>query len=191
MTNWEAADDALVGLTDDALVEQAIRDRSDARLRRVRQSESATLIGTLVDLAETQTAVTVDVTTGRTLQGRLLGVAADHVVLALPGRARLLVRTSTITSIRPDPGALARAALGERESLSSATLMEVLADIVETEAEISIVMEGSTAVLLGTVLAVGEDIVSLRLQGQQAPIYLVGDAMSDIIIPDGRDAHDL
>lgn len=183
MSDWLAADDPLVGLTDDALVEQAIRDRTQARLHRSRQSDVATLIGTLVDLAETAAAVSIDVSTGRTHQGRLTGVAADHVSLRLAGTVRLLVRTSTIAAVRPDPGATVRAAMGDRDHDQSTTLLEVLAGLVDTDHEVSVVVRGSSSVMHGHLLAVGEDVVTLQLQGQSAPVYIAGDAICDVLVP--------
>ena len=171
----------LVGMTDDELVAQRIREREQDRLRSSQQAEIATLVGTLVDLAERQEQVTVHTTADRDHRGRLVAVARDHVRLELSDRSRVLLATSSLTAVRPDPQGHHGDARGERDLVADQELLEVLVELVPARPDLAVVLAGSGKVLHGRLTAVGEDVVTLRLVGDDHATFVPGAAIVEVL----------
>lgn len=185
MSHWQPGDDPLVGLTDDARLAEAISERSEQRELTTRATELATLVGTLRDLAERHAGVGVTTTSGRTYRGSALALAVDHVVLATGSGQRVFVRLDTIGLVRPDPDRRAPLAQGEREPAQDLLLLERCARWVEDRPAIALTVDGTTDLLRGRLLAVGDDLVSIALDGSRTPVYVAANAIEAVALEDG------
>jgi hypothetical protein len=174
-------DDPFVQLTDEGRLADAIRERADERELRQQLSEFATFAGTMRDLAEAGRTVTVRSGSGRSYQGRLLAVAIDHLVVSAGSSRTVHVAVDQVTSVQLDPTAVANVAAGERAAAQDRTLDEVLAAAVEDRPVVVLVTRGDGEAHRGQLLAVGEDVVTLRVEGAGAR-YLPAGALSEIVV---------
>lgn len=175
-------DHDLIEMSDDAIVAERIRERELDRLQASRQAETATLYGTLVDLAEHRQLVTLHTSADRDHRGRLTTVARDHVRLSMADGKDVLLLTASITAVRPDPQARRYDARGDREVALDEELVEVLVHLVPTRPDLAVVLAGSGKLLHGRLTAVGEDVVTLRLVGDEYATYLPADAIIEVLL---------
>lgn len=179
-------DDPYVQLTDDGRLADAIAERSAERQLRQEQSEFATFAGTMRDLAEARRDVTVRSGSGRSYQGALLAVAIDHVVVRAGSSRSVHVAIDQVTAVQVDPTSPAGAASGDREAAQDRTLDEVLAAALGDRPVVVVVTRGDGEAHRGQLLAVGEDVVTLRVEGAGAR-YLPTSALSEVVVDRGSD----
>jgi hypothetical protein len=165
--------DPYVALADEAVHRAAVASRREERDRRDRASELATWLGALRDLAERDVEVSVGCAAGRGHRGRLVAVGPDHLGLRLPTGALVLVALDTVRSVRPEPGHRGGAAMGDREPPADRTLAEVLQDLADRDGTAAIALRDVADPLQGTVLGLGEDVMTLRLDTAQRETVLV------------------
>jgi hypothetical protein len=139
---------------------------ADARRRerwlRQQASEEATLVGTLVDLAEEYVDVAI-VVGARTVTGRITGVGRDALVLADHLDAVTVVALAPIVAVRVAgrrPGA--GEASGTRPPAGSWSLADALDALAAERNPVRLGVRGGE-LLSGEVVAVGDDVVTLRL----------------------------
>ena len=96
-------DSQLHALTDDARRAEAIQQRRQRSNRAMSAALSGTFLGTLTELAETGSVVTVLTRTGATIRGQIAAVGPDIVVVHAAERARTLIRLAAIEGLR-EPG---------------------------------------------------------------------------------------
>ena len=181
--SWQPpARDPYVELGDEGRTAEAVRERLVERELRQRASESATFAGTLRDLAEAATAVTLRVATGRSYQGALVAVAIDHVVLRSDAGASVHVAVDQVTAVQPGPGYPPAVATGERESAAGRTLDEVLFDALEERPTVALVTQGDGASHRGRLLAVGEDVLTLQATDAGMLRYVPTHSVSEVVI---------
>ena len=155
----------------DERINDAVRERSRERWLRQQALEDATLAGILTDLAERRSEVVVTTRT-RQVAGRLLGVANDFLVLEDRERAGVLVATGHLAGISPLAGdARFSDPSGDRSPPLSLNLLDAL---VMLAADRSPVRLGLTdgEVVLGDLMAVGRDVVTLRGPTRRANLYV-------------------
>lgn len=179
---WRPADDALVGLTDETRVAEAVAERSRQRDLTLRASELATLAGTLRDLAERRAGVGVTTVSGRTYQGRATAVSTDHVVLQTPVGQQVFVRLTAIATVRPDRDSHAPLAQGDREPSQDLLLVERCARWVGDRPALALSVRGHDDLVRGRLLAVAEDLLSVALDGSRSPTYVAVDAVDAVAI---------
>jgi hypothetical protein len=155
--------DELLRLLDDARAEE----RSDARgreraLRQVAE-ESASLVGTLVDLVERGSTVTVRTEAGRSHHGPLRLVATDFCVLAAEA-GDVWIGLEAITTVRPRADERHRAATGSRASIDL-LFVEALARIAPERPRLAVVLAGGESIV-GELQTVGIDVLTLQLEGE-------------------------
>lgn len=141
--------------------EDAARSRTRERWMRQQAEEAATWIGTLLDLAERRQAVVVDLRSGTTLSGALVGVGEDVCLLAAPtGRSpTTLVATVHIGSVRalsPVPGA----ASGDRRPSLRLTLAGALGALA-AEREVAHFGLAGGGEVTGRILGFGADVLTV------------------------------
>lgn len=149
--------DPFLRLLDDARADERSAARIRERLLRQAAQEGASLVGTLLDLAESGAPVTVRTIVGRTFSGPLELVAADFVAVG----ADAWVATAAVATVRPGSGA--GAAAGDRVA-ADLTLLDALALVAPDRPRAAFVVGGGDTVA-GELLAVGTDVVSVRLDG--------------------------
>lgn len=176
--------DPYVELADDAAHEAAVRARAEERALRETAAELATWVGTLRDLAEARRTVTVHLAAGRTHRGRIVAVGVDHIGLETERGALALLRLTAIRLVRTEPERPAPPATGDRARAQDRTLLEALDRLVDRGARVALVLDGDREPLVGRLLALGEDVLTLRLDGAggnavYAPIGAVAEVLLD------------
>jgi hypothetical protein len=144
----------------------------DVSLRSGRRVAEALRVSGL-DVAERDVDVSVGCAAGRAHRGRLVAGGPDHLGLRLPTGALVLVALDTVRSVRPEPGHRGGAAMGDREPPADRTLAEVLQDLADRDGAAAIALRDVADPLQGTVLGLGEDVMTLRLDTAQRETVLV------------------
>ena len=168
-----ALDDLLQRLLDDA---RADAGRDARRRRRVFQAlaeESATLQGTLHDLAERHAEVVVRTTAGHQFRGRVRAAARDFVIVATDAGDHWIALEG-LETVRPAPEERQPPATGDRTALDL-TLVEALGRVAPERPMIAVNTASGESVL-GTLRAVGEDVVTVELDGPLRPACYVSSA---------------
>lgn len=154
-------DDQWDRLLDETRADTQSQQRVRERWLRRQAQESATLVGTLVDLAEAGAGVSIGMIGGGRHDGVPVGLGVDFVVLDDRGE-HVTIRIPAITLVRPHPGAGVPVATGDRAAALDLTFVELLARLVAGQPEVAVaVMSGE--VVSGTMLSVGTDVVTLRV----------------------------
>jgi len=181
--SWPPDRDRYLEFGDRARLVEEIAARSEERSRLLRASEIATWAGTLEDLAERRSTVVVRLSGGRNHRGALVALGRDHVAVRTPGGQLALLATSAIRSLRPEPGTAAAPATGDRERSAGRTLAEILDRCREENTRIVVGLEGVDEPLTGEVVALGEDVVTFRVDAQDhGVLYVPLDAVSAIVM---------
>lgn len=184
MARWTPPQrDPYVDLADDAAHEAAVRARAQERSLRERAAETAGFVGTLRDLAERRVGVVVGSRSGRVHRGVLVGVAEDHVAMRLPAGQVVALAAAAVTTVRPEPGVAMAAATGDRERAQDRTLLELLDRAAGERRRVALAVAGATDALQGTLVAVGEDVCSLRLDSHdRSMVYVHADAVLEVVV---------
>lgn len=166
--------DELLRLLDEARADERADARGRERVLRQAAGESATLLGTLLDLAEAGTPVTIRTTDGRSQHGAIRLVGADF--LALDGD--VWIATVAVASVRPGPGGHHPPAGGDRSPATDLRLVEALARLAPERPRLALVVEGGD-IVAGELRSVGADVVTLRLDGEPrgATCYVAGSSL--------------
>ncbi len=183
MADGPAAQDPYLALGDRARQEAEIAARAERRDRLERASEVATWRGTLRDLAERQPLVGLRLAGGSTRRGCLVALGADHVGVRAAGGQLVLVRLDAIHALRQEPGSPTHVATGDRDRIAGRHLIAVLAELVEERDRVALAGDGWEEPLSGALIGVGEDVLTLRLEGaEQGTIYLPLTAVTEVIL---------
>ncbi|GGI05601.1 hypothetical protein [Egicoccus halophilus] len=175
--------DAYVDLLDDATHLAAVEQRVARRERAARAAEAATWVGTLRDLAERRLSVVVGARGERTYAGTLHGLSIDHLHLELPATGRVHLRLTAVRTVRAEPTVAVPVAAGDRPVPADATLADVVDVLVEEVTDVVFAVRDLRDPVRGRVLALGEDVVTLRLEGPRpATVYLPLAAVDAVVI---------
>jgi len=171
-------DDELDRLSDDARRAEAKRARLQRSDRTVAAGLSGTLVGTLTELLETQSSVSLMTRSGSHIRGAIELLGPDVVVLRCGPGTRVLVRTSAIEGIR-EPGA------GHDRELDAISTGKSLGDhLDELSSEnrrLAMTLASGNRVM-GTVLRVGLDQVTLRLDGEADALTIPLAAIDQVVV---------
>ena len=162
-----AVDDELDRLLDETRADEAAAARARERWLRRQAEEDARLAGVLLDLAESGRVVAVTMAGGRVHHGILTLVGADCAVLHDQGGNPVHLALGAIASVVPEPGAPSGPATGERAPASAATLLDLLLEISALRPGVQVVTRGSPQGLVGQLVAVGTDVLTIRLDSEQ------------------------
>jgi hypothetical protein len=184
VTGWvPPARDRFVELADEAAHEAAVRARAEQRSREERATEVASWVGTLRDLAERRLPVSLRASSGRVHRGALVAVGTDHVVLQLHAGTLALISLAATRAVRPEPGRTAPPVMGDRESAQDRTLIEAFARVVEDRRPVVLVIRDLEDPLQGEVIGLGEDVVTLRLEGgDRGTVYVPLAAVDEVVV---------
>lgn len=171
-------------LLDDARVESLAAARARGRWLAQQASDAATLLGTLVDLAEDGGTVALRVEGQRRHDGRVVLIGLD--VIALRDRDELVVvPTSAITVVRVAPGSSASVATGDRAGAADLGFVELLARAAGDRPDVALALRDGELVA-GALVGVGADVLSVRLAGDGAAIaYVSPTAVSSVRLRSG------
>jgi hypothetical protein len=171
-------DDELERLADDARRAEARRARLQRSDRAIAAGLSATLVGTLTELCETQSPVLVMTRSGDHIRGAIEMLGPDVVVLHGGRAIRVLVRLSAIEGIR-EPG------VGHDRELDSISTGKTLGDhldemSVENQRLAITLASGNRA--MGSVRRVGIDQVTLHLHGEDDSLTIPLAAIDQVVV---------
>ncbi len=185
MTDPPDDERALQRLRDEALADEAARSRARQRWLRQQAAEETSLVGTLVELAERGSTVTVHTVSGRRHHGVIAAVAADFCSVDVPGERAVHVALEAVATLRL-AGGITPDAGSARRTAHDVTLAELLAGLAPERPDVSVVITGEAQPLHGQLLGVGEDVLTLRLAGDPATVCHVGlGAVTEVIVRAG------
>ncbi|HEU5085139.1 MAG TPA: hypothetical protein VFU14_17490 [Acidimicrobiales bacterium] len=164
----------------DAAVDEAARRRARQRWLRLQAEEEASLVGTLVDLAERGRPVTLDVGDQR-LRGRVVGIGSDFLALRTDRDQEALVRTAAVDAVRAEPGE--RAVVGDRAALVDVALAAVVGPLTGDRPGVLVRTRAGTTVR-GELRSAGTDVLRLRTDGDPATPVWVPLAAIDVLVLD-------
>ncbi len=166
MDDVQPGDELVAAFTQWAAGERAstaAEDRARERWLRDEASSSANWRGILVDLAER--AATAVVASGQQkCTGRVVCVARDFCILQQASGRPALLPLTAMSALWPD-GNAAGAPAGDREPNLALSLVGALAALAEDRIPVALTLEGGVH-LEGVVVTVGEDVITLRVEGQ-------------------------
>jgi hypothetical protein len=158
--------DPLAELLDRARAERAAAGRRRQRSLARQATESATLAGALLDLAEQRRSVRVTLMGGRSHSGVLAAVGEDFIVLEGSRGSRVAVATRAVVAVGDVGQGFLVAATGDRQ-LDAVRLVDVVAELADGAGPVLIGTTGSPP-FAGEVVAVGVDVVLVRGAGAAA-----------------------
>lgn len=147
---------------DDVRAEAAVASRERQRVLEQVQRESATLLGVLSDLAEQGRQVQIRLDTGASVVGGI-DLLGDDLV----GAGGAWLRLAAVRSVR----ATGQGAAREDAVVADLDLAAVLARLVDDRPRLALFVGGGEPVR-GELVAVGEDVVTLRLDGDREVAYV-------------------
>lgn len=166
----------------DAAVDEAARARTRKRWLRVQAEESASFIGTLLDLAERAEPVVLDAG-GHQVRGPLVGIGGDFLAVRTElgeRTADVLVRMAAIDVVRTEPGGAE--VRGDRPALLDVQLGAVLGPIAADRPQV-VVRTRRGALVRGELRAAGTDVLRLRVEGDPpSPAWVPLDAVATLTI---------
>jgi hypothetical protein len=151
--------------------EDAIAARTRTRWLRQVADESASFAGVLVDLAERGAPVVVHGAGGRRHRGVVAGVGADFVALRTAQGADVLVAFRGIAAVRAERRA--GHGLGDRDVSVELGLTEALAALAEDRPRVLVVTMADPEGAAGVLRAVGQDVLTLLLDGSDGQLAYV------------------
>ncbi|HSK25029.1 MAG TPA: hypothetical protein VK906_17725 [Egicoccus sp.] len=176
-------DDEFVALTDAAGHAEAVEARARRHERLAAAADTASWLGTLRDLAERGARVSVTTRSGRVVTGWLVGLSTDRLVLALAGGDLLHLRVAAVRIVRPEPGPPAPVATGDRAAPAEVTLEDVLDAAAESGGPVVVHVRDTADPVRGTLVGLGEDIATLRLEGPgRQTLYLPLAAIDAVLV---------
>lgn len=166
--------DPLVELLDEARAGEQGAARARQRSLQRQAEEGASLAGTLVDLAERGSPVSVRSTAGRTNHGTVLAVGRDFAVLRTEDGRDVCICLGAVAVVRPSSAERHVPATGDRPAPLDLLLVEVLAGLAPERPRVALVVAGQ--LVAGELRAVGADVVTLRLEGDRPSLCYVSTA---------------
>lgn len=173
--------DPFAELADRARAEAASRARRRERALAQQATEQATLVGTLVDLAEAGTPVAIRTASGRTHRGHVVAVGRDYCSLAVPG-GTVHVALGALTVVRPE-AVVPAPATGDRPAPLDVTLGEALARLLAERPRVTVAVTGSEP-LAGELVAVGAEMATLFVgSGRSGACYVSLARLEEVFVP--------
>lgn len=166
----------------DAAVDEAARSRTRSRWLRIQSEESASFVGTLLDLAERTEPVVVEAG-GQQVRGPLVGIGGDFVVVraAMGGRtADVLVRIDAIDAVRAAPGAME--VRGDRAAVLDVQLGAVLGPMAADRPTVVVRTVHGVSVR-GELRIAGTDVVRVLAEGDPpTPAWVRVEAVATLTV---------
>lgn len=153
---------ALHAWVGDGRVDEAARARARQHWLERQAAEDATLLATLLDLAERGEPVVITTQATKTIAGSVSAVGADFVVVRGPARGDAFVPVDRLAVVRTTPGA--PPPVGDRPVGFALTFGSALLELAPDRPSV-VVSAGDD--IRGSLVAVGRDVVTLALDGDR------------------------
>lgn len=167
----------------EAQVDEAAGARAREQWLRRQAAEATTFASVLTDLADRGRPILVQLTTGRRHRGVIRVLGVDFVGLRTDAGTDVVVALGAIASVRSGPG--------DSEAWSGRTvalrlrLVGAVAAMAEERPRVT-VGTGAEAAVNGELRAVGDDVVTVRVDGDtRANVYVPITAITEIAIAAG------
>jgi hypothetical protein len=166
----------------DARIDHSARRRMRERWLRQQAEEEGHLIGAVTDLGERAVPTSVHTLSGRVHHGRIRFVGRDFLAIAGEPSGEVFVALDAVASVRSRPGR--PATIGDRTVSTRLHLAEVLAGLAAQRERVLLVTGHHASAIAGTLLAIGHDVVTLRLEGADhaGTAYVPLAAISEVIL---------
>jgi hypothetical protein len=175
--------DPFVELLDEARHDEAVRARTRRRWLDQQGLEEAGFVGTLVDLADSGRLVVLRTETGRVHQGWLGEVAGDHCTVETTAGRPVVVALAAVAAVQPRNPLARERAVGDRRPTSSRTLREQLQRLAWSQPRVVVTTRGAADALSGELVAVGQDVVTLSLDGAgDRTCFVRLDAVAEVVV---------
>lgn len=174
--------DPTVDLRDRATVDDAVATRRSRRQLEHVESELATFVGTLRNLAERGVGLTVACEDDRRFQGVVLAVATDHVVMATPAGQRVHLLLDAVHAVHVEPEATAGIPRSSRDAAQDLLLLERMARWLDDRPDVALFLAGRPEPVSGRLVAVGEDVVTISRDHDDQPTWVAASAVRCIAI---------
>ena len=181
-TTTGSASDPTVDLRDEASVDHAVATRRSRRQLEQVESELATFVGTLRDLAERGVVVALHCDDDRRFQGVVIAVATDHVVMATPAGQRVHLLLEAIHAVRVEPDDAAGIPRSSRDAAQDLLLLERIARWLADPPDVALFITGRLEPVRGRLVAVGEDVVTIRGDHDDHPTWVAAGAVRCVAI---------
>lgn len=166
--------DPLLSLIDQERTVAIHRQRERERQLKQQAQEQASLLGTLLDLAEQQETVSIRTESGNTHCGVVQAVGRDFIAMTRRSDVNVYCALGAIVTVRPQANEHGPAS-GDRESSLDLLFIEFLATAAEEQPWVTITSSGSEQVS-GRLSAVGVDVVTIELEGDRPSVCYVSSA---------------
>ncbi len=177
--------DSFQEFVDVGRADEALRTRRRTQWLRQQAEEDATFLGTLTDLAERGGVVTLRTASGRAHQGVMIAVGHDYCAVRTVRGQMVYLALDAVDLVRPEPGIRHDAATGDRDALHDRTLLEVLARVVGDRPRVALVTRRGEQAVAGQLRAVGQDVVTVRLDGDERGVaYVRVGALTELTLLD-------
>ncbi len=171
--------DSLARWAAEAQVDEAAKSRSRERWLRQQAAEETTLWSVMIDLSERNRSVLVQSKVGRRHRGQVSALGLDFVCIRTNAGSDVLIARSAITAVRTQPRE--QAAHSGRLVQVRLRLHEAIAALVEDRPRVTIA--AGPDVFNGDLVSVGQDVLTLRLDGDtRSNVYVSMDAVSEIAL---------
>lgn len=171
-------DSQLHALSDDARRQEAIAARRRKSDRQVAAGLSSTFAGTLTELAETGSIVTVVTRTGGTIRGQITALGPEIVVVRASDQASVILRTAGIEGLRERGAGHDR---GVDAINSGADLALILDTYAQERHRVSITLASGNH-MMGRVDRVGMDQLVITLDGDGESMTVPLSAIDQVVI---------
>ncbi|HYD08822.1 MAG TPA: hypothetical protein VEA78_01865 [Acidimicrobiales bacterium] len=159
-------------LLDAARADAGAAARESTRWLERQAHESATFLGTLLDLAEHGHVVSLACAGGRRIDGAIRALGRDVVVVHDRTGDSVVVAIGAIALVRPAPDARTVAASSDRVPALDAGFGELLGRLVGERPEVALSLVTGD-VVTGDLVAVGDDVLTVRLAAADGGLVYV------------------
>ncbi len=159
--------------------DQAARSRARQRWLERQAEEEATLIGSIIDLAERGRAVTVTTTAGSRHTGAVVAVGSDFAIVREPRLGDIVIRHDAIALLRPSPGD--NIPTGDRPLDINLALADALVELSAERPRVLIATGGEE--LTGELRSAGYNVMTLQLHNSRRDtIHVAIDVIDHLVI---------
>lgn len=160
-------------------VDEAVRSRARQRWLERQANEEATLIGSIIDLAERGRAITLTTAAGARHRGVVVAVGSDFVILRDSRLGDVVIRQDAISLLRPAPGD--DTPTGDRPLDINLALADALVELSADRPRVLLATGGEE--LTGELRSAGYNVMTIQLDGSRRDtVHAAIDVIDHLVI---------